>query len=301
MSKENTAKILLIAGAAALIGYMAVNQGIADKIKNALAGLGTGGGGLGFGDITFPAISLPAFNLALPQLDSALDKCGLGDLFASMTNKGTGNGSSQLPTDHTTVTDVVYSMPWWGKGVIGVSAGILGAYGGFKIMQAASPLLKQIGIQAAKGTGGMGSFLNNIFRNLANKFKPIKSTDITLPPIGGVGFMSPIGPILGLMDMPEVTDFMNRLLPNMALKQAQGGTPASVAPSGIIPALVPSFIMPSVATRTTPLAAMPSISPNAIASIGWRQVRQPSVTIAGKTYGIFTAPGTQVPAYKPVD
>lgn len=283
MTKENTAKIVLIAGGAALIGYLAVNQGLAEKIKNALAGLGTGGGGLGFGDITFPSFSLPAFNL---DLADPLKNCSLGDLFGSMTNKGTGGGSSQLPTGGATITDVVYTMPSWAKGVIGVSAGIVGGYGGYQIARFSAPALKALGNVAAKGLSGAGNLLGRIFGTTGNA---IATRLASLLGRGGQAGMVEVGALSTLGGLVSVGSVFPTLLTLTGTEQpglqewyanreqmALGGTPASVAPSSILSSIAPNIIIPSYATQTTPLMQMLdwSMSAKRLPLVGWSQVRQ---------------------------
>lgn len=276
MAKDTT-KIVLIAGGAALIGYMLVNKGLAEKIQNALAGLGTGGG-LGFGDISFPDFTLPNFNLAWPEIPGT--NCNLSDLFGSNSNKGTGGGSSQLPPGGATVTDVVYTMPTWAKGVIGVSAGLVGGYGGYKVIQTSAPFLKALGLQAAKATGGIGGFFKNIF----SKIPKTPSIGGMIPP-GGGAYFSPVGVAMWGADVLSQSSFVNSIDASikrslginptggmMADSPALGGSPATVAPS---------FITPPVATKTTALAFMPGITGNALAAIGWRQARAPIIPSGG--------------------
>ncbi len=309
MSKENTAKIIAIAGGAALIGYLMVNQGVAEKIKNALAGLSTGGGG--FPNINFPQITMPGFNLQLPfELPKLPENtCSWLDLWNSMNNRDGGGTNPTIPDPNPTIVDVVYTMPSWAKGVLGVSAGIVGGYGGFQIARYSAPALRTLGNLAAKGLAGTGNFLGRIFGTTGTA---IATRLAQLLGRGGQAGMVEIGALSTLGGLASVGSVFPTLLTLTGTDQpglqewyanreqmASGGTPASVAPSSILSSIMPNIIIPSYATQTTPLMAMPGISANALASIGWHQVRQPSARSGMATRLGISGTQWDIPGYRP--
>ena len=183
MGKDNTAKTILIVGGVGLGVYLLANSQIRQQLEDAISKLtgnfpGGGGGGGGIGDITLPGFDLPSFTMPgldlsnlLGGLDTSAGLGGLGDLLGDLGDlfKPQPAQASNQPTEHATLLDVVYSMPSWGKGAIGVSAGLLGGYGGYQVIKLTSPILKQIGVQTARAIGGSGSILAKLLGETGSK------------------------------------------------------------------------------------------------------------------------------------
>jgi hypothetical protein len=181
MAKNSTAKTILIVGGVGLGVYLLTNSNIRQQLEDAIAKLTAnfpGGGGGGIGDITLPGFDLPSFTMPgfdlsnlLGGLDTSAGLGGVGDLLGDLGDlfKPQPPGASNQPTEHATLLDVVYSMPSWAKGTIGVSAGLLGGYGGYQAIRVTAPLLRVLGTQSARAVGGAGNILANLLRSSAAK------------------------------------------------------------------------------------------------------------------------------------
>ena len=181
MGKDNTAKTILIVGGVGLGVYLLANLQIRQQLEDAIAKLSAnlpGGGGGGIGDITLPGFELPSFTMPgfdlsnlLGGLDTSAGLGGLGDILGDLGDlfKPQPAQASNQPTEHASLLDVVYSMPSYAKGIIGVSAGLLGGYGGYQAIRVTAPLLRTVGTQAARAVGGAGDILANLFGSAAGK------------------------------------------------------------------------------------------------------------------------------------
>jgi len=180
MAKGNTANTILIVGGVGLGVYLLANSQLRQQLEDAISKLTANlpGGGGGIGDITLPSFQLPSFTLPsldlsnlLGGLDTSAGLGGLGDILGDLGGLFNPEppGASTQPTEHASLLDVVYSMPSWAKGAIGVSAGLLGGYGGYQAIRVSAPVLKVLGTQTARAIGGAGDILANLIRSAAAK------------------------------------------------------------------------------------------------------------------------------------
>lgn len=185
MGKDSTTKTVLIAGGIGLAVYLLANQSFRQKLQDAVAQFSSniGGGGGGFPSIQMPSIQLPQFSM--PQLPAADLTGGLQDLLGGLNAqaglggledllsglsdafKPQGGESAAGPVEHATIADVIYSLPSWAKGTMGVSAGLLGGYGGYQMIRLTSPILRQVGVQSARAIGGAGNVIGNLLSKTA--------------------------------------------------------------------------------------------------------------------------------------
>lgn len=281
MTKDNTLKTVLIVGGVGLGVYFLAKQGIGQQIKDALSGIvsniGGGGGGFPNINIALPQLQTPTLpdlaslcegGACLPSLN--IPSAGIGglqDLIDNVNNAiNPPSQSTGTPSGHASLLDVVSSMPWWAKGVIGVSAGALGGYGGYQLIRVSAPVLKALGTQAAKAVSGAGDLIASLLGRTAETTitgvtKSIPSSIVPragvlgglLPAIAFTGiiegayniYRTMIGAkVVGMTGVPPL-DLVNiirgifnpgqaptLLIPNFGVAAAaQGGSPATVAPT----------------------------------------------------------------------
>jgi hypothetical protein len=185
MGKDSTIKTVLIVGGVGLGVYLLANSSARKQIEDAIKDItgnlpAGGGGGGGFGDISFPGLpsfTLPSFEMPaidlsnlLGGLDTTAGLGGMGDILADLSDLlKPSTGSTPEIKEHATAFDVMYSMPSWAKGTIGVSAGLLGGYGGYQAIKVTAPILRTLGTQTARAIGGAGDILGNLLRPAAGK------------------------------------------------------------------------------------------------------------------------------------
>jgi len=130
-------------------------------------------------ELALPELALPDFSSQLSELIKASTP-DLSDLIPSewpslLPDLIPAGGSTETPAEHATWTDVAYSVPSWAKGAATVVGAGLAGYGGYHLIRATAPVLKQVGAQTARAVGGAGNVIARIFGRASASGQVVKS------------------------------------------------------------------------------------------------------------------------------